>query len=284
VSIEWALVFFTLFVGLGVGLFVAVVATEWWGKAESARLPAAAAALVALVIGGISSVLHLGHPGRFFGALGHPTSGIFLEMLLMGLTGLGIIVYIVMLARKSSDSSRKAEATVAALPALVLSFALGNSYVMAARPAWDTIVLSLLYMATAAVMGCSALTVFTAVKEDKATTKSTAFATLIALAIQVVLVIVYVASLTWAPFEEASRSASRVLSGSLAGLFWAGLVLCGLVVPAVLAWLVRTKKEGGLSPLAVAGVGLLAVLGGGIAFRALMFALGSGITDYFGGL
>ena len=279
---QWALVFFTLFAGLGVGLFVAVAATEWWGKAKAARLPAAAIALAALIVSGISSVLHLGHPGRIFGALGHPGSGIFLEMLLIGLTGLGVIIYIVMLTRGSSDSSRRAEATVTAVPAVVLSFAVGNSYVMSSRPAWDTIVLPLLYMATAAVMGCFALSVFTALKDDAETTKRTAWATMVALGIQVVLLVVYLAHLSSASFADPSRSAGRVLSGSLAGLFWAGLVLCGLLVPLAGAWLLRSKKAGGVSSLAVSAVGLVAVLGGGVAFRALMFALGSGVKNYFG--
>ncbi len=285
-DVQWALVFFTLFAGLGVGLIVAVAVTEWLGKAEAVRFPAAVIALVALAIGGIASVFHLGHPERIFGALGHPGSGIFLEMLLIGLTGIGIIAYMIMLKTRTSEGARKAMVTVTALPAIVLSFAVGNSYVMLARPAWNTLILPLLYMATAAVMGCSAMTVVSAVRDSEERTRGNAFATLISLGIQLVLVILYVASLTWAPFEDASRSAGRVLSGSLAPLFWAGLVLCGLVIPAVVAWLIRARKEGkgGLSPLAGAAVGLLAVLGGGVAFRALMYALGTGIADYFGKL
>ena len=283
-DVQWALVFFTLFTGLGVGLFCAVVATEWWGKAETVRFPAAVTALVALAIGGVASLLHLGHPDRIFGALGHPTSGIFIEMLFIGLAGIGIIVYLVMLKRGSSDVSRKAVATVTAVPAVVLSFTVGNTYVMASRPAWDTLILPLVYVATAAVMGCAALTLFAAVKEDAETTGRVARALLISLGVQLVLVIAYVASLTWAPYPDVSRSAGRVLSGSLAPLFWAGLVLLGLVVPAVLAYLLRAKKEGGLSPLVGASIGLASVLAGGIAFRALMFALGSGVDSFFSNL
>jgi DMSO reductase anchor subunit len=283
-TVMWTLVFFSLFAGLGAGLFVAVVATEWRGKAENVRLPAAATALVALIIGGISSVLHLGHPERIFGALNHPGSGIFLEMLFIGLTGLGIVVYLLMLTRGSSDSSRRAEATVAAVAAVVLSFQVGHTYVMASRPAWDTIILPLLYMATAAVMGCAALSFFTALKKDEESTRRSAWATLIALAVELSLVIAYVAHLSSAPFADASRSASRVLSGSLAGLFWAGLILCGLLVPIVLSWLLRSQKAGRLSPLTGAAIALAAVIGGGVAFRALMFALGSGVKQYFGGL
>jgi hypothetical protein len=53
----------------------------------------------------------------------------------------------------------------------------------------------------------------------------------------------------------------------------------------VIAYLLRRKKEGGgLPPLAVASVGLVAVLAGGVALRALMFALGSGVDNFFGSL
>jgi DMSO reductase anchor subunit len=281
-QVQWALVFFTLFTGLGVGLFVAVAATEWWGQVATVRFPAAVTALVALAAGGIASVLHLGHPERIFGALGHPTSSIFIEMVLIGLTGIGAIVYLVMLKRESPATSRKAVATVTSVPAVVLSFTVGNTYVMASRPAWDTLILPLVYVATAAVMGAATLALFTAVKEDAETTARVAWALLISLGVQLVLVIVYVASLTWAPYPDTSRSAGRVLTGSLAPLFWAGIIGVGLVVPAVLAYVLRKKKEGGLSPLAGASVGLVAVLVGGIALRALMFALGSGVENFFG--
>jgi len=283
-TVMWTLVFFSLFAGLGAGLFVAVVVTEWRNRAEAVRFPAAATALAALIVGGISSVLHLGHPERIFNALNHPTSGIFLEFVFMGLAGLGIVVYMVMLARGSSDSSRRAEATVTAVPAVVLSFQVGHTYVMASRPAWDTIILPLLYMATAAVMGCCALSLFAAQKKEVGTTRRAAWATLISLAVELVLIIAYVAHLSSAPFADASRSADRVLSGNLAALFWIGLVLCGLLVPVVLSWLLRSQKAGWLSPFTSAAIALAAVLGGGIAFRALMFTLGSGVKQYFGGL
>lgn len=283
-EVQWALVFFTLFAGLGVGLFVALAATEWWGKAEDVRIPAALTALVALAIGGFSSVLHLGHPSRIFGALGHPTSGIFLEMLLIGLTGIGIIAYLVMANKGSADSSRKTVATITAVPAVILSYAVGSSYVTAARPAWDTFILPLLYMATAAVMGCVALSLIAAVKKDAATTRSCALAALVSVVVQAVLVVAYLIYLGSAPFADASRSAGRVVSGDLATLFWVGLVVFGLIVPLVLAWLLRSKKEGGLSPLTGATIGLVSVLVGGVAFRALMFALGTGIKAYFGGI
>lgn len=282
-SIQWALVFFTLFVGLGVGTIVTIAITEWWGKASSARMPGAIVSLVALAVGGFCSILHLGHPERIFGALGHPTSGIFLEMLLIGLTGIGIIIYMVMLSRKSADSSRRIEVTITAIPAVILAFAVGASYVMPSRPAWNTIVLPLLYAASAAVMGCFTTSFLAARKEeDAAVVKSLGFATLIALAVQALLVIVYLIYLGGAQYADATASASRLVSGDLAALFWVGLVIIGIVGPAVLAWMQRTKKEGGMSAASMSALGLVCVLVGGVVFRALMYSLGSGIAEFFG--
>jgi anaerobic dimethyl sulfoxide reductase subunit C (anchor subunit) len=73
---EWSLVFFTALAALGTGTFVGVGVSEWTGKIEQIRRPGSIIALIALVASGLSSVTHLGHPERIFGALGHPTSEI----------------------------------------------------------------------------------------------------------------------------------------------------------------------------------------------------------------
>lgn len=278
-SIQWALVFFTLFVCLGAGTTVVVAVTEWWGKAASTRMPGAVVALVALAVGGIASVLHLGHPERIFGALGHAGSGIFLEMLLIGLTGIGLIAYIVMLSRKSADGGRKIEITITAIPAIILAFAVGSSYVMAARPAWDTFLIPLLYAASAAVMGCYTVGLLAARSEDAG---SFGPSTLIAIVVQAVLLVAYLIYLGSAQYADATSSVSRLLSGDLAAVFWIGLVIIGIVGPAALAWMLRSAGEGGMSALTVTGLGLVCVLVGGVVFRALMYSLGSGVQEFFG--
>lgn len=283
-SIQWALVFFTLFVCLGVGTTVVVAATEWWGKAASARMPGAIVALVALAAGGIASVLHLGHPERIFGALGHAGSGIFLEMLLIGLTGIGLIAYIVMLSRKSADGGRKIEITITAIPAIILAFAVGSSYVMASRPAWDTFLVPLLYAASAAVMGCFTVGLLAARSEDAAVARSFGLSTLIAIVVQAVLLVAYLIYLSSAQYADATSSVSRLVSGDLAALFWIGLVVIGIVGPAALAWMLRGTKEGGMSALTATGLGLVCVLVGGVVFRALMYSLGSGVQEFFGSM
>jgi anaerobic dimethyl sulfoxide reductase subunit C (anchor subunit) len=284
-SIEWALVGFTLFVGLSVGTFGGVVATEWWGKATEVRLPGAIAALVALAIGGFSSVLHLGHPERIFGALGHPTSGIFMESLMLGLFGLDILAYLIAMRRDASDQRRKTIATIGMVPAILLAFAVGDTYVLASRPAWDTLILPVIYLVSAGVMGCFSLSVLIArtkvVETIATTTAAVNRVTVYALGVQTVLLIAYLVHLAIAPYADASRSATRVLAGDLAPLFWIGLVLIGLLAPAMLTTLLGRKKAENLTPLSSAQLGLLCVLVAGVAFRVMMFSLGSSIRHFF---
>ncbi len=284
-SIEWALVGFTLFVGLAVGTFAGVAATEWWGEAEQVRLPGSISALVALIVGGISSVLHLGHPERILGALGHPTSGIFAESSLTGLFGLGIIVYLFAVRRKASDKTRRTIATVSVALGAILAFAVGDTYVLPSRPAWDTWLLPVLYLVSAAVFGCFSLSVLIARTKNAGTTGETVTTVnrtaLAALGLQAVLIIAYLIHLAVAPYADVSRSATRVLAGDLAPLFWIGLVLIGLLVPTALLARLRTAIAKSLSPVAIAQVGLLCVVVAGVAFRVLMFAVGSSIRHLF---
>jgi DMSO reductase anchor subunit len=275
-SIEWALVFFTLFAGLAVGTFAGVAVTEWRGTASQVRLPGAILTLAALVISGISSVLHLGHPERIFGALGHPTSGIFLEVLFMGLFGLLVVFYLMALQRKASDASRKLLATLGVIPAALLAFAVGYTYVMPSRPAWNTMILPLLYMTSAAVMGCFSIAVLLSRAKDAVTANSLSKITMVFLGIQAVLTVAYIGHLTRAPYADVTRSAARVLGGDLGLLFWAGLVLIGLLAPMLI--MIRAKKSG---EIIGASTGLLCVFIAGIAFRAMMFSLGSGVRYYF---
>jgi len=298
-SIQWPLVFFTLFVGLGCGIFVVSVAlTEWCGKEKQIRSISSILAVVALGVGGMSSTMHLGHPERMFGALGHPTSGIFMESTMMFLLGLVIIVYLLALRRKASDQTCKVIATVGALLAVVLAFVNGDAYVMASIPAWNTILLPVLYVASAAVMGCFGISVLiarientnttivstvtaaeTAATMETAMTTTTAKikrATLIALAIQAVLIIAYLMHIAGAPYPDATRSVTRVLTGNLALFFWGGLVLIGLIIPAALM-----KKTESFSSVTSVKLGLACVLVGGVAFRVLMFLLGSSIKQFF---
>jgi anaerobic dimethyl sulfoxide reductase subunit C (anchor subunit) len=283
-SIQWVLVFFILLVGLGCGTFVVTIfTTEWCGKVRQIRKTGMITSLVILALGGVTSVFHLTHPERIFGALSHPTSGIFMESSMIGLVGLIIIIYLIALRRDATDSTLKIIGTIGMIPAVILAFAIGHSYMMAARPAWNTLILPLNYFVSAGVMGCVCFNILVARNKNADPTVMAGLnrATLISLAIQAVLVIVYIIYLSAAPYQAATRSASRVLAGDLAPLFWGGIVLLGLLVPTVLIAQIKKEKDK-LSTLVMrVQISLVCIILGGIAFRVMMFALGSSIKQYF---
>jgi len=276
-SIEWSLVFFTLFVGLAAGVFTGIAISEWTGGAvKKVRFPGAVLTLAALVIGGVSSTLHLGHPERIFGALEKPGSGIFMEALLIGVFGLIIIFYILALRRGAAELVCKLLATLGAIPAVWLAFSVGQTYVMPSRPAWDTPFLPALYMASAAVMGCFCIAALMSGRDDNTAETALNKITSIFLGLQIGLTMLYILLLSRAPYADASRSTARVFMGDLAPLFWIGVVAPGFLAPCIILW--RAKMPGFLAESRYV---LMCVLIAGIAFRVIMFSLGSAVREFF---
>ena len=274
--IEWSLVFFTLFAGLAAGVFIGIAVGELSGRAARIRFRGALLTLVALIISGGSSVLHLGHPERIFGALKHPESGIFMEALFMGAFGLLVFLYLLALRRGTSRILRKLIAMLGTIPAVLLAFAVGYTYMMPSRPAWDSWILPFLYLASAAVMGCFCIAALLSIDDEYPATAAVSKTSLFFLVIQAVLIAAYISYLADAPYPAASRSITRVLIGDLAPLFWIGSVLLGFLVPFII--MLRAKKSESLNE---ARYGLMCVLVAGIAFRALLFSLGSAVRNFF---
>jgi len=278
-EIQWPLVLYTLLTCLGAGAFAFVAITEWLGKAERIRMPVAITALLAIVAGGVASVFHLGHIERIFNVLGNLGSGISQEMLLTGVIVLAILAYIVMVWRGASAGARKTVAIIGLVLALLLAIRMGASYVLPARPAWNTFLLPLLFVTSAGVLGLFTMYIWAAKKEET-TVMGINKAILIALVIQAVVVLGYVIFLAVAPHADPLRSPERLLAGDMSLAFWFGVVLVGLVIPLILTFWLQTAKEKVIPPFTVATVGLVCVLAGGVAFRAIMYILGSSIEQF----
>jgi len=281
-DIQWPLVFFTLLTGLGAGTFFLVALTEWLGKAEAIRMPGAITALAAIVIGGIISVLHLGHPERALNAFGHMSSGVSQEMLLVGIGVLVVLVYIIMMRVGASAQARKVVGAIGMVVAVIMGIVLGMNYVLPARPAWNTPLLPLVYLASAGVLGLFTFYIWSVVKgkKEEANLMGINRATWIVLVVQAVFIVGYVIFLAVAPHPDQSRSVLRLLAGDIALAFWLGVVVVGLVVPLALTIRFQTAKEKACNPLSVAAVGLACVLVGGGVFRAIMYMLGSSIAQF----
>ena len=151
-SIQWSLVLFTWLTGAGGCLFAFIGLNELTRWSKKNAFAASLTALVLTIVGGLASVTHLAHPGRMLNALSHPTSGIFVEAVLVAILCACIVVYLICL-RRQAQAAAKAFGILGAIAGLLLSFMAGHSDIMAAQTAWATMMLPLGYLATALATG-----------------------------------------------------------------------------------------------------------------------------------
>ncbi|HIY82311.1 dimethyl sulfoxide reductase anchor subunit family protein [Rubneribacter sp.] len=263
-AIQWSLVLFTVLTGLGGWMLAAVAASEFTGKASRARFAGALVALVCAAVGGIASVAHLSHPERMMEALNHPTSGIFVEAVLVGLMGACVIVYLVLLARDASASARKAFAVLGAVFGVALSFMAGYSYIMAARPVWDTVLLPLGYLGTAAPSGIAAyLALACGMKAEPSRRAMTALG--------VAGIAGFVLGGAYLVFAGAFSAATLPAVVCLAGSGIAPIV-CGFAAA-------RAREE---ASGALAATALVCAVAGSVAYRCAMWMISVPVADYLG--
>lgn len=278
-AIQWPLVFFTLLTGLGVGVFSCVAVTEWLGIGEVVRMPGTITALVAMAFGGAASVFHLSHPFRGYNIVKHLNTGVGKEMLLMGITGAAVFLYALTLFIGLAGFPGKILTAVGLVSGIILAFEMGATYVLPARPAWRTWLWAFIYAASAAATGLFALYVWAAVFRARVEASfiiGINKGALIALIVQVGVVLAYLMFLASSPSEDLVKKPARLLRGDGALPFWGGVVFAGMVIPMAMTSWVQADRSTHHS-LVVAGVGLVCVLLGGVAIRALMYRLGDEI-------
>lgn len=257
-DIQWPLVLFTLLSGTG-GALAAFAGGGVLAKRTDARLVQAAnfAAIVLAVIGGLCSVAHLAHPLRASAVITHPAAGIFVEACLLGVMVV-LSAGMIIAARKGATKILAGLAAVTVIAGLALAFFSGFSYVMPARPAWDTLLLPLSYLTTATVSGGAvycALVVALGIKPN---------ANRLALLESVISLACAVSVLAYASLEG-------IMSTDQAPFAWAVIVLSG-VIPAAFSFASMKKQSTAVFAIAAAS----ALVGGGF-LRALMwttFSLG----------
>ena len=154
-EIQWALVLFTVISGAGAWLFAFSMLGYLLKKDATPSKMETIVAFVLVAVGGCMSVLHLSHVDRILEALNHPTSGIFVEAAMIGVLCVILAVYFVLLVRGSSEKARTAVGVLGLLVGMVFTYACGSSYMMEARPAWQTVALPLAYFAFAMLRGRS---------------------------------------------------------------------------------------------------------------------------------
>lgn len=283
-DVQWELLFFSLFLGLGMGCFAFVSVSEWMGKLQNIRLPGAITSLVFLAIGGFIAAFHLGHPERAFHVLGNVKSGISQEFILSAIAGAFIVLYIALLLwQGASDKARKNVAIIGLIPAVLLVFSSGYIYVLGARPAWNTFILPLMYLAMAAPLGLFTMYLWLVKKEaDKKTLQRVSQIAFYSLLVFALLLVAYIVYLFLAPFPDPSRSALRLLSGDLFLIFWGLVVLLGLIVPLIISY---RNKKGSSEPASISMpvIALASFIVGSVGLRAIIYLLGTSVHRFIVG-
>lgn len=266
------LTLFTALVTCGTGLMAAVALGERSNFPVRVLAACGAAVLVSLLAGAVAAVSNLGRPALIFGVLSNPGTPIFEQF--VGMMALVVIdlVYLLLLYRGAEASTTSKVAVLGALVGLVLVVILGRSLVMPWRAAWNTWTLVLAPIGWMSLFASAGYALMAWRAEDDPRPTVIAGTAVAALA----CVAVYLAVLGLSGQSESMLAAQRALTGEASGLFWVGIVGCGVVVPLIASFIARRACAAG-GFLALAG----ALVGSG-ATHLLVVALGTRAWQFFG--
>ena len=272
IDIQWPLVLFTLFSGIGAGLLVPAGLAELTGKRnQKAQTVALIASLALLIVGGCFSLLHLEAPQNVMAAVYNifSFSGISMELILLGACCIVAFVFLIAVKRGAGSGALKAIGIIGIIVAALLMYFCGHGYIMPSKPAWDTEMLPIAYFGSSLAGGVFAYGVVLGassaqtdeVKVYRVVALVGAIICACACALYCIAVMAYVTE-------------------GAAVAFWGGLVVCGIVLMLIVGVITYLKlAPGNLTAIAVAGlvVAVIAIL----AVRVVMWCTSEGYLEMF---
>lgn len=291
-ELQWPLIVFTTLVAWSAGLFGTQALMAAFGVGKKAQVPAWIASAVLLAVGGIAVFFHLEHWERIFNGFGHITSGITQELIAIVVFVIVAVAYFVM-ARKSADGGTlpKWMAVLAIVISVVLAAVCAHSYMMPARPAWNSVLEVLSIVGAACLLGPATVAVALAAKgEDAAELGAPA---VVGSAVGAVCTAAYAAYVQMSAgsftevgcyFDPTHPTKAMVDAGAAIGdqaaLLWLGAVAIGAIVP--LACCLLAKKKGGAASWKLFGaVAIIAALAGAICLRVAFYGAGLSVFMFY---
>ncbi len=294
-----------LFLG-GLGSMAFVTSYLTWRRKGRREIVAAGSliGIVSVIVGILALILDLEHPGRFYLVLTSPRlnfgSWIVIGSLLLTLFTIFAILFAVPLlsegplgflkpltSKWSGDAAMNLLGGLASVAGVGVAIYTGILIgVVEAVPFWHTPALPLLFLVSAASTGLAVYDVILAPwllarskfsREDREIAESLHKMTLLdgyVILFEMVVLFTYLLVESYGP-AGASASVSLLISGELAPIFLAGVVIVGLVVPgAVILGYLRRPHEVEKSKLYTALLLGLMVLIGGLALRYCVLSAG----------
>ena len=291
-ELQWPLILFTTLTAWACGVFGAqgVLALKGAGKKSQQLL--AVVSCVLLALGGIAVFFHLQHWERIFNGFGHITSGITQELIAIVVFVVVAVAYFV-LARKSDDGGTlpKWMAWVAIAIGVILAAVCAHSYMMPARPAWDSVFEVLSIVGAAFLLGPATCAVVLAAKGDDA--GACGLPAVAGSAIGAVCTAAYAAfiQMSAGSFTEVGNyfdptrptramvDASATLGDQVVPL-WLGAVVVGAVAPLACAIIAKRKNDANSWKL-FGAVAVVAALAGAVCLRVAFYNAGLSVFMFY---
>ena len=291
-ELQWPLILFTSLTAWACGVFggAGVLALKGAGKKSQAALTVASVVLLAL--GGIAVFFHLQHWERIFNGFGHITSGITQELIAIVVFVVVAVAYFVAL-RKSDDGGTVPAglAWAAIVISVVLAAVCAHSYMMPARPAWNSVLEVASIVGAACLMGPATCAVVLAARGDDAS--ACGLPSVVGSAVGAVCTAAYAAFMQMSGgaftqvgnyFDPTHPTKAMADVGAVAGeqaaLLWLGAVVVGAIVP-LACCIVARKKGDAASWKAFGAVAVVAAIAGSIFLRVAFYNLGLSVFMFY---
>lgn len=270
-KIQWPLVLFSMLAGCGGCCFAFAGVAGALGESTTVTLWATGVSLVLVVVGAVCSMMHLATPRHAFAAVTHllSFSGISVELIMLGVVSALMVAYGAACLWFDNELVRLVLGMAGALAGVVLAFVTGHGYLISSKPTWNTKKLPLAYTGTALVAGGF---LYAVVSVATGGVWAMELPVKLLLAVCAVFSAVTVAAyLGHLGMQTAKKNPT---------LFWVGIVVCGLVVPLACAAILLAPLPS-MAFVAVAAVGFVAAMAGGLSLRMLMWIVGAGFLFFF---
>lgn len=165
-ELQWPLIIFTTLVSWCAGTFATQAYLALKGTGQKAQIRCWIVSAVLLVVGGIAVFFHLQHWERIFNGFGHITSGITQEFIAIVVLAVIAIIYLACLRRSDDGGSVPSWCAICGIViAVVLDCVMAHSYMMDARPAWNSIVEILSIIGASCILGPATVSIIEEMKD-----------------------------------------------------------------------------------------------------------------------
>lgn len=284
---EWPLIIFTLLIQGSVGAcFILLLTWIKLGKDSSLEKIVGQGfflATVLAVLGLLASFAHLGSPLNAVNAIrGFGSSWMSTEIVFTS-AFIGFLVLACLLYWKNTIKNAVIIGWVAVISGIIAIFAMARVYMVTIIPAWAHLNTLFAFYGTALLLGAFIVAAFLVLKGKeipglvKEGLKVSLVTVIFALAIQIVILPLYLASL--AAGDVSAQTTGQILSGTYAALLVARwvLVLAGGAVLAAFIWVKLNAKEDSIPQTMVYSAFIL-VLAAEVIGRFLFYASAVPIT------